>query len=292
MARIAEENGGRGSPAKPGGTTTMHFPVYLRLFGLRIHPHPLFEGLAYFLGFQLYLLLRRREKRLGRESLDTETSLRLVLGCAIGAFVGSKVLGIVENVPLLLGSRLPMASWLAPKTIVGGLLGGWAGIEIAKNILGLRRRVGDLVLFPVILGMAIGRIGCFLTGLDDGTCGSPSRLPWAVNFGDGVPRHPTQLYDIVFLLLLGGALGYLLRRRVFSRSPGLAFRIFLLAYCAYRFAVEFIKPTAKPYLGLSAIQLTCLSAMVFISPGIVKMVKESAGDQAGVTDGRSTVSVL
>jgi phosphatidylglycerol:prolipoprotein diacylglycerol transferase len=186
----------------------MHFPVYLHILGLRIHPHPFFEGLGYFLGFQLYLFLRRREKRLGRESLSTEDSLRLVLGAAIGAFVGSKVLGIIENVPLLLSSRLPVASWLAPKTIVGGLLGGWAGIEIAKKILGVRRRMGDLVLFPIMLGMAVGRIGCFLTGLDDGTCGTPSRLPWAVNFGDGIPRHPTQLYDIVFLGLLGIALWF------------------------------------------------------------------------------------
>jgi phosphatidylglycerol:prolipoprotein diacylglycerol transferase len=289
----------------------MHFPVYLHILGLRIHPHPFFEGLGYFLGFQLYLFLRRREKRLGRESLSTEDSLRLVLGAAIGAFVGSKVLGIIENVPLLLSSRLPVASWLAPKTIVGGLLGGWAGIEIAKKILGVRRRMGDLVLFPIMLGMAVGRIGCFLTGLDDGTCGTPSRLPWAVNFGDGIPRHPTQLYDIVFLGLLGIALWFFLRlaagprparlsadssntagrARRLNEIPGLAFRLFLLAYCAYRFAVEFIKPTPKPYLHLSAIQLACLSAMVFIVPGVLRMVKEGQATE-GSDIGRSTVSVL
>jgi phosphatidylglycerol:prolipoprotein diacylglycerol transferase len=288
----------------------MHFPVYLHILGLRIHPHPFFEGLGYFLGFQLYLLLRRREKRLGRESLSTEDSLRLVLGAAIGAFVGSKILGIIENTPLLLSSRLPMASWLAPKTIVGGLLGGWAGIEIAKKILGVRRRMGDLVLFPVMLGMAVGRIGCFLTGLDDGTCGGPTRLPWAVDFGDGIPRHPTQLYDIVFLLVMGIAFALVMRRSGLSTSAnhplpspppeyqgrgwnchGLAFRFFLFSYFAYRFLVEFLKPTPKPYLHLSAIQLACLSAIVFIVPGVLRMVKETQLTE-GSDIGRSTVSVL
>jgi prolipoprotein diacylglyceryltransferase len=261
----------------------MHFPFYLHIFALRIHPHPFFEGLGYFLGFQLYLMLRRREAKLGRPPLNTETNLQLVLGCAIGAFVGSKVLGIIENVPLLLSSRLPLASWIAPKTIVGGVLGGWAGMEISKKILGVRKRMGDLVLFPVMLGMAIGRIGCFLTGLDDGTCGLPTRLPWGVNFGDGIPRHPTQLYDIVFLAMLAIVLAGFLRTRVAMAAPGLAFRVFVLAYCAYRLGVEFIKPTAKPYLGMSAIQLACISAIIFVLPGVVRMVKEGVAEERALS---------
>ena len=74
------------------------------------------------------------------------------------------------------------------------------------------------------------------------------------HFGDG-PRHPTQLYEIAFLIVLGIAL--LLRMR-HSHENGRLFRLFMLGYLAFRFAVEFIKPVYNPYLGLSAIQIACL----------------------------------
>ncbi len=50
-----------------------------------------------------------------------------------------------------------------------------------------------------MFGLAVGRIGCHLAGLTDGTHGDPSSLPWAVDFGDGIPRHPVNLYEVIFL---------------------------------------------------------------------------------------------
>jgi phosphatidylglycerol---prolipoprotein diacylglyceryl transferase len=88
------------------------------------------------------------------------------------------------------------------KTIVGALVFGLISVEIMKRYIGLRPSTGDLYAIPLALGIAIGRIGCFLTGLSDNTYGIPTRLPWAVDFGDGIPRHPTQLYEIAFLLAL------------------------------------------------------------------------------------------
>lgn len=49
--------------------------------------------------------------------------------------------------------------------------------------------------------MAVGRLGCFFAGLPDYTYGVPTDLPWGVNFGDGVPRHPVQLYESAAMLL-------------------------------------------------------------------------------------------
>ena len=94
------------------------------------------------------------------------------------------------------------ASLIGGKTIVGALTGGLIAVELLKRYIGLRHSTGDLYAIPLALGIAIGRIGCFLTGLPDNTYGTPARLPWAVDFGDGIPRHPTQLYEIAFLLLL------------------------------------------------------------------------------------------
>jgi prolipoprotein diacylglyceryltransferase len=124
-----------------------------------------------------------------------------------------------------------------------------------KKYLGVRTSTGDVYVFPIILGMCLGRVGCFLTGLADHTCGVHTSAPWGVDFGDG-PRHPAQLYEIAFLLLVGIAL--LLRVRSASFN-GELFRLFMFGYLAFRFAVEFLKPSAKPFAGLSAIQIASLA---------------------------------
>ena len=117
-------------------------------------------------------------------------------------------------------------------------------------------------MLPLVVGIAIGRVGCFLTGLSDHTHGTPTSLPWAVDFGDGIPRHPTQLYEIVVALCIGVAIFFR------SRAPhrrGELFRLFLCLYLLFRFLVEFIKPTYKPYLHLSAIQIaSALGAIICI----------------------------
>jgi phosphatidylglycerol:prolipoprotein diacylglycerol transferase len=88
------------------------------------------------------------------------------------------------------------------KTVVGALIFGLIAVELMKRYIGVRQSTGDLYATPLALGIAIGRIGCFLTGLSDNTYGTPATLPWAINFGDGIPRHPTQLYELAFLLAL------------------------------------------------------------------------------------------
>ena len=228
----------------------MTFPHYFHFFGHAVHPHLLMEVIAYTGGFQLYLRIR---KRWPRARVDVEQNLWLIVGAIFGALFGSKILAWVESLPEYWPHRDNPAVWLGGKTIVGGLLGGWIGIEIAKKIQNIRHSTGDAFVFPLILGMAVGRIGCFLTGVEDHTHGNESTLPWAIDMGDGVRRHPTQLYDIVFLSIL--ALLLWLR----SRTPypnGRLFRLFMLGYLLWRFAVEFIKPRYT-YFGLSPIQMTC-----------------------------------
>ena len=233
----------------------MEFPHLIRLFGITVHPHLLFEVIAYSGGFQLYLLLRRRWPR--REAtVPLEQNLWVIVGAVFGALIGAKLLALLESPQHYWSLRQHLPALLGGKTIVGGLLGGWVGIELAKKRLGIRHSTGDAFVFPLILGTCIGRVGCFLTGLDDHTHGVHTGLPWAVNFGDG-QRHPTQLYEIAFLLVLGVAL-YLRARR--PRPNGQLFRLFMLAYLGFRFFAEFIKPRETPLAGLSAIQLACLGA--------------------------------
>jgi len=232
----------------------MTFPVYVNVFGLHLHPHALFELLAYTCGFQLYLFLRRRWSR---AAVPLETNLWLIVGCVFGALVGAKLLAWLESPLHYWENRANLSALLGGKTIVGGLLGGWVGVEIAKRRLHVTHSTGDVYVFPLILGMCLGRVGCFLTGLADHTYGVHTSLPWAVDFGDGA-RHPTQLYEIAFLLVLGALIALRMRR---PYENGSLFRLFMLGYLAFRFAVEFIKPVYDPYLGLSMIQLACLAGM-------------------------------
>ncbi len=55
------------------------------------------------------------------------------------------------------------------------------------------------MVFPLLLGLGIERVGCFFSGFEDGTFGTATALPWGINFGDGVACHPTNLYEIMFL---------------------------------------------------------------------------------------------
>jgi prolipoprotein diacylglyceryltransferase len=214
-----------------------------------IHPHPLFEGLGYLAGARLYFRARGRE-RAPRQSADQ--TAWLFLGCLAGALLGAKLMAWTESASFYARALSHPSILLTGKSIVGGILGGWAGAEVAKACLGNKESVGDAFVPALVAGTAIGRIGCFLTGLSDDTYGIPTRLPWGVDFGDGIRRHPTQVYEIIFVLAAGAAL-HALRGRL--RVKGELFRAYVAAYLAFRFLVEFIKPREIVLAGLSAIQV-------------------------------------
>lgn len=237
----------------------MTFPVWIPAGPWRLHPHLVFESLAYAAGLRLYWTTRRP----GRLS-DAQTT-SVILGAVAGAAVGSKLLAWLVDPALLRASLSDPSLLLGGKTIVGGLLGGLAGVEYAKSRAGVAVSTGDDLTLPLIVGMAIGRVGCFLTGLADNTEGTPTSLPWGVDFGDGIPRHPAALYEAAFLLALGAGLA-LLRRRL--KREGDLFKAFMAAYLAYRFAADFWKPYPRPYLGLGAIQAAAVGGMLYYAPDL------------------------
>lgn len=235
----------------------MTFPVHIDLFGLSVDAHTLLEILAYSIGFQVYLRTRRRWPQ---AAVPKAENLWIVSACIFGALLGSKLLNIAE-MPREYWEHAgnPIGLIIGGKTIVGGFIGGWIGVEIAKKRLGITNATGDAFVLPLVVGTVIGRIGCFLGGLPDATYGTATTLPWGVDFGDGVPRHPTQLYEVVAVLVIGGLL---LARTYRPFVNGEIFRLFMLGYFTFRFGVEFVKPRETPYLGLSGIQVASLVAAV------------------------------
>ncbi|MUT68274.1 prolipoprotein diacylglyceryl transferase [Paenibacillus sp. NEAU-GSW1] len=246
----------------------MTFPVWINLGFATLHPHAVFEALAYFIGFRVYLYTRSKEK------LPIDKGMWVIVGAILGAAIGSKMLYWFEDPLKTIENWNSYAYMMEGKTIVGGLLGGLIGVELTKKRIGITRSTGDDMALPIIVGMVIGRIGCFLTGLDDHTYGTSTDWITGVDFGDGIPRHPAQLYEIVYLLALGGLLlSWKLRTRkqAISRNrnsrpalpDGAVFQLFMTGYLAFRLLIDFIKPTPHPYLGLNNIQLACLAGLIY-----------------------------
>jgi len=235
----------------------MTFPVLLQLGSLTLHPHFVFETLAYFVGFRLYLALRKRHPL----QMPPAKGLTFLAATIVGAALGSKILYWLEN-PLLTWQHILDPVYLMEgKSIVGGLLGGLIAVEWIKKRIDWPHSTGDVMVFPLLVGMAIGRVGCFLTGLPDRTYGTPTTWITGVDFGDGVLRHPTQLYEIGFLLLLGLILYRLQQRR--ALPTGFLFQLFLFHYLLFRLLIDFIKPVEHVYAGLNSIQVACVFAMIY-----------------------------
>jgi phosphatidylglycerol:prolipoprotein diacylglycerol transferase len=211
-------------------------------------------------------LWRRTMRQQHRGGALAPGNFGVLVGLLIGAALGNKLVFLIERPDVALAMWRGGALMFPGQSIVGGLLGGLIGVEIAKKLTGQARSTGDAMVLPIAVGLCIGRIGCFLAGLHDDTYGLPTTLPWGVDFGDGTPRHPTQLYEIAVVL----ALGAMLHRARFA-TPGLAFKLFLGSYLLWRFFVEFLKPVPAAWpLGLSGIQWTCLVALAVYSPLVLR----------------------
>lgn len=228
-----------------------------------VHPHFAFELLAYSIGFQVFLWGLRRAPDPVEDAL---TRAQLLGAAVVGAVVGAKGLFLLED-PAQTAAHLGELQWLmSGRTIVGGLLGGTLSVELAKRLLGVRTATGDAFVAPLVVGLCVGRVGCFLTGVADGTHGIPTSLPWAMDLGDGVGRHPAALYEIAFVAALG-----VLHRALRGRVPnGHRFQLFLGGYFAFRLGVEVVKTQPFPYLGLSAIQVACLVGLAYTVATLVR----------------------
>jgi prolipoprotein diacylglyceryltransferase len=230
--------------------------------------HFLFEALSYFIGFRVYLHMRRRSG----DVVTAEQRWLVVTAAIVGAALGSKILNWFVDPALFFRNWNNPYFLMSGKTVVGGLIGGLFAVEWAKRIAGVKRRTGDLFAIPLCAGIAIGRVGCFLAGLQDDTFGVETTLPWGVDFGDGVARHPVQIYEFIWLGLIALWLWRLSQR---PHREGDLFKTFMVAYFTFRLIVEFIKPgtpIAILIIGLTAIQWACVAMLVYYARDLPHLI--------------------
>lgn len=234
-----------------------NFPISLHIGGHIILLHGILEFLATFIAFRYYLILRRKEG----DSVISFNRLVALVGATSGALLGSHLLGACENIPDWIQSTNKLSYFWLNKTMAGGLIGGLIGVEVFKLFVKEKQSTGDLFTFPLILGIIIGRIGCFSVGIYEETYGTPSALPWAMNLGDGLLRHPVTLYEIVFLICLWVTLRLIQKRK--NLESGMLFKLFMLSYFTFRFLLDFIKPGWRYLGGLGSIQIASLCIIIY-----------------------------
>ncbi len=245
----------------------MDFPLEIGYGEYKINAHIIFEILAFTIGFRYYLSLRKNR----HDHINEDNRLWIIIGAAFGAFLGSRLIGALESPIAWFQSNHFIIHFYQSKTIVGGLLGGLFGVEWTKKMIGEQQSSGDLFTFPIILGMMIGRIGCFLSGVYEPTYGIATNLPWGMDLGDGVIRHPTSLYEIIFLGILWISLFYI--KKYNTLENGYLFKLFLITYLIFRFFIEYIKPGFRFDFGLTTIQITCLLGILYYYKTIIKIMK-------------------
>ncbi|MEY4083312.1 MAG: prolipoprotein diacylglyceryl transferase [Pseudomonadota bacterium] len=242
-------------------------PIALALGPLAIH----WYGLMYLCAFGAFYGLGRLQ--IAGRAAHTGMTVRdlddLLLWGALGVVLGGRLGYVLFYKPdyYLQNPAEILALWQGGMAFHGGLLGvilAMVGFSASRTHLGGQGRLSrtgrfwvlaDFVAPLVPLGLAFGRLGNFINGELWGRTTDPS-APWAMVFpqaGDGLARHPSQLYQMVLegLVLFGLLWWFSARRRPAGQVAGL----FMLGYGLARFVVEFARePDA--FLGLLSMGLS------------------------------------
>lgn len=213
----------------------------------------LFTALSYLVGALVFLWAARVRK------MSTEGTWVVVAIGFVFAMVGAKLTQLVaEGWPW----RVPLSVALDPRNggraLLGGLIFGWIGVEVAKRRLGIRRSMGDFFALAIPAGEAVGRIGCHFNGC---CYGEKCDLPWAV-YQHGAWRQPAQLYSAAVALL---TFVFLLWLRPRLTREGDLFKVYLVIFGLTRFGLEFVRWRESLYFGLSAMQWFCLELVVGVA---------------------------
>lgn len=223
--------------------------------------HGLFVALGVFAAMLVFVAEARRRGAVNEQSVVA------VAGALVGGAIGMRLSGWARHLDFSANHSLAQAWEFGSRSILGGLLGAYLGVLIAKRLGGYRGKTGDLFAPAVALGMAVGRIGCHLTEAP----GRPTTLPWGVHAPATTPEcpgclagqamHPSFLYEIAFQLAAFAVLLYL-RNRI--TRPGELFVIYIAAYAVFRFLVEFTRANETVWLDLTRPQWFLLPSLLII----------------------------
>jgi len=229
--------------------------------------------------------LALREAR--RLHLDEDRVVSVILVALVAGVLGARMLYVLEHVSEFRrewGSVL--ALWQGGLTLYGGLVAGVFGGLLMARRLGLPIWVTTDALTPsLMIGTAIGRVGCYLNGC---CYGRPTRLPWGVSFPPdsfagldygNAKIHPSQLYFSLAGVVLFAVI-WLLRKR--TGPPGVLFWMSLMLTALVRIPLDFTRAYEPETAFLTAFgvdivesQLSSLAIALFSVLMILRLRRES-----------------
>jgi phosphatidylglycerol:prolipoprotein diacylglycerol transferase len=207
-----------------------------------------------FVSIVMWSRLARRDERL----------VLIYISALISAFIGAKVVYLVSEGWLHWNDPHRWVILATGKSITGALLGGYAGVIIAKRMLGYTAATGDWFVIIVPIGVMLGRVGCYLNGCCLGRVCQPSW--YTIADVHGIQRWPSVPVEFLFNAIM---LGVILLLRWGKIAPGQLFHIYLIAYGLFRFFQEFLRDTpaiAGPFSGyqFAALAVAALGVMGYI----------------------------
>ena len=208
-----------------------------------------------FVSLGLWSRVARRDERL----------VLIYVAALAGALVGAKLVYLGAEGWLHWRDADRWRELATGKSIVGGLLGGYAGVKIAKHLLRYAGGTGDWFAVVVPVSLMLGRVGCLLNGCCLGCVCEPAW--YAMTDAHGVARWPAALVELLFN---GVMLAVALALRQKKILPGQHFHIYLIAYGIFRFAHEFLRDTPKIAGVLSGYQIAAAALVVLGTAGFLK----------------------
>lgn len=242
-------------------------PVTLRWYGLTI-------SVALVVG----TLLALREA--ARRGIPENDMLYTVVWSIPFGLLGARLLHIIDAWKYYATYPLQILAFQeGGLALYGGLIGGVAGGLWAARQKGLPVwTLLDIAAPSLILGQAVGRVGSFINGDHQGL---PTDLPWATSYVnpaslaiDSTPRHPTQLYELLFDLAVYALL--LALRSKINRDGGL-FLAYAVLYSFGRFWISALREDAPFLLGLQAAQVISLAILIAAIPFAFYIIRKPLG---------------
>ena len=235
------------------------YPVILEIGPIKIYSFGLMLVTAFYTCYGLLYLEMKRLK------YDTEIASDIIFWSAVGGVLGAKIYYLIENLDRTIQDPVGMIFSGSGLVFLGGLIGSIICVSVILKNRNLPWYLfADIIAPLIMIGYAIGRLGCFLVGDDYGL---PSSLPWAVSFPEGLPPttissfaayypwidtsginsevfkvHPTQLYESAVGILL---FLFLWSRRKKNQKAGTMFFSYLLLAGIERFFIEFLRTNEK-----------------------------------------------
>ncbi|SDT20991.1 Prolipoprotein diacylglyceryltransferase [Nocardioides scoriae] len=208
------------------------YPTLGDLLGVRlpVGTHATFVALGVLAAVVVFVVEARR-----RGHTD-DRLLVVVTGALVGGALLMRLGTWLQHADLRANASLAEQWAYGNRSVLGGLVGAWLGVHVAKRLCGYRLRTGDLFAPAVALGMAVGRVGCLLSEPRPGGGTNWSFVP-----------------EIGFHAATFAVIWWGLRHR--PLPPGELFVWWVAAYGVFRLGIEFVRGNEVVWAGLTRPQL-------------------------------------